>query len=84
MPGKAVSSALMKPLVVLALPGMYLVYKINEFKRHQQEMNRRKVTERELANLNSKIVSIYAPVSPTQSNIILLLLNLRRQLFLFI
>ena len=47
----------MKPLVVLALPGMYLVYKINEFKRHQQEVNRRKVTERELANLNSKIVS---------------------------
>lgn len=56
MPAKAVSSTLMKPLVVLALPGMYLVYKINEFKRHQQEVNRRKVTERELANLNSKIV----------------------------
>ncbi|KAL3231879.1 hypothetical protein MRX96_023147 [Rhipicephalus microplus] len=34
---------------------MYLVYKISEFKRQQQEHNRRKVTERELAHLNHKI-----------------------------
>ncbi|KAH7967093.1 hypothetical protein HPB49_022595 [Dermacentor silvarum] len=56
--GRATSAAhagLMKPLVVLAFPGMYLVYKITEFKRQQQEHNRRKVTERELAHLNHKI-----------------------------
>ncbi|KAH6939649.1 hypothetical protein HPB50_020250 [Hyalomma asiaticum] len=54
---RAMPSGLMKPLVVLAFPGMYLVYKISEFKRQQQEHNRRKVTERELAHLNHKIVS---------------------------
>lgn len=54
---RAMPSGLMKPLVVLAFPGMYLVYKITEFKRQQQEHNRRKVTERELAHLNHKIVS---------------------------
>lgn len=52
---RSLNSSLMKPLVVLAFPGMYLVYKISEFKRHQQEQNRRKVTERELAHLNHKI-----------------------------
>ncbi|XP_050043886.2 uncharacterized protein [Dermacentor andersoni] len=52
---RAMPSGLMKPLVVLAFPGMYLVYKITEFKRQQQEHNRRKVTERELAHLNHKI-----------------------------
>lgn len=52
---RAMPSGLMKPLVVLAFPGMYLVYKISEFKRQQQEHNRRKVTERELAHLNHKI-----------------------------
>ncbi|KAK8789220.1 uncharacterized protein LOC144123661 [Amblyomma americanum] len=52
---RAMPSGIMKPLVVLAFPGMYLVYKISEFKRQQQEHNRRKVTERELAHLNHKI-----------------------------
>lgn len=47
----------MKPFVVLALPGMYLFYKYNQYRRQQQEQNRRKVTERELAHLNHKIVS---------------------------
>lgn len=57
MPRSGLNASLMKPLVVLAFPGMYLVYKISEFKRQQQEHNRRKVTERELAHLNHKIVS---------------------------
>ncbi|XP_022251424.1 uncharacterized protein LOC111087792 isoform X1 [Limulus polyphemus] len=52
---KSMNAALMKPLVVLALPGMYLVYKINELKKQQQEQNRRKITERELTHLNHKI-----------------------------
>ncbi len=46
-----------KPLGVLAMPGLYLVYKYNQFKRQQQENNRRKLAERELNNLNNKIVS---------------------------
>lgn len=55
IPGRIAHSPLMKPLVVLALPGMYLFYKYNQYKRQQQEQNRRKVTERELAHLNHKI-----------------------------
>ncbi|GAB6030397.1 hypothetical protein CHUAL_007275 [Chamberlinius hualienensis] len=47
--------SLMKPLVALATPGMYLLYKFNQYKRQQQEQNRRKVTEKELAHLNHKI-----------------------------
>lgn len=57
MPRNLATSALIKPLVVLALPGMYLYYKYNQYKRQQQEQTRRKVTERELAHLNHKIVS---------------------------
>ncbi|XP_014247467.1 cylicin-1 [Cimex lectularius] len=55
MPRNLGSSAFMKPFVVLALPGMYLFYKYSQYKRQQQEQNRRKVTERELAHLNHKI-----------------------------
>ncbi|XP_022246490.1 uncharacterized protein LOC111086734 [Limulus polyphemus] len=47
--------AFKKPIVVFTFPGMYLVYKINEFKRQLQEQNRREITERELAHLNHKI-----------------------------
>jgi len=50
-------SPLSKPLSALAVPGMYLFYKYSEFKRHQQEANRKKVTEKELDHLNHKIVS---------------------------
>ncbi|KAL1464550.1 hypothetical protein WDU94_004183 [Cyamophila willieti] len=57
MPRNFRSSSFMKPLVVLALPGMYLFYKYNQYKRQQQEQNKRKVTERELDHLNQKIVS---------------------------
>ncbi|XP_024216222.1 micronuclear linker histone polyprotein isoform X2 [Halyomorpha halys] len=55
MPRNLSSSPLMRPLVVLALPGMYLFYKYSQYKRQQQEQNRRRVTERELAHLNHKI-----------------------------
>ncbi|KAK6626556.1 hypothetical protein RUM44_009029 [Polyplax serrata] len=55
MPRNLTSSAFMKPFVILALPGMYLFYKYNQYKQQQQEQSRRKVTERELAHLNHKI-----------------------------
>ncbi|XP_071543701.1 uncharacterized protein [Panulirus ornatus] len=55
MPRPLTQSALMRPFVALALPGMYLVYKYNQYKRQQQEANRRKAAERELAQLNHKI-----------------------------
>lgn len=58
MPRPLAQSALMRPLVALALPGMYLVYKYNQYKRQQQEANRRKAAERELVQLHHKIVSI--------------------------
>ncbi|XP_064614267.1 uncharacterized protein LOC135477960 [Liolophura sinensis] len=48
-------SPLVKPLVVLALPGMYLLYKYREYKRGKAELQRQKVTEKELAQLNQKI-----------------------------
>lgn len=48
---------LMKPLVVLALPGMYLFYKYSQYRREQRELSRRRVTERELQHLHHKIVS---------------------------
>ncbi|CAH2043975.1 unnamed protein product, partial [Iphiclides podalirius] len=46
---------LMRPLVVLALPGMYLLYKYNQYRQQQMETARRRVTERELMHLNTKI-----------------------------
>ncbi|XP_077295414.1 uncharacterized protein LOC143917709 [Arctopsyche grandis] len=56
MPQRSLSSsALMRPFVVLALPGMYLFYKYNQYKQQQIENTRRKVTERELQHLNHKI-----------------------------
>jgi hypothetical protein len=50
-------SPLAKPLSAIAVPGMYLFYKYSEFKRQQQEVHRKKVTEKELDHLNHKIVS---------------------------
>lgn len=47
----------MRPFVVLALPGMYLLYKYNQYRQQQMETARRRVTERELMHLNTKIVS---------------------------
>lgn len=50
-------------LDALVLPGKFLVDKLTGFKKQQQEQSRRKVTERELAHLHHKIVSIYHPFS---------------------
>ncbi|CAG9112155.1 unnamed protein product [Plutella xylostella] len=52
------TSGLMRPLVVLALPGMYLLYKYNQYRQQQMETARRRVTERELLHLNTKIDSV--------------------------
>lgn len=52
-------AGLMKPLVVLALPGMYLFYKYSQYRREQRELSRRRITERELQHLHHKIVSIF-------------------------
>ena len=57
MPANRLERGLIKPLATIAVPGMYLVYKYNQFKRQQQETSRRKVTEKELQSLNQKIVS---------------------------
>lgn len=46
-------------LDALVLPGKFLVDKLTGLKKQQQEQSRRKVTERELAHLHHKIVSIY-------------------------
>lgn len=53
-------TGLMKPLVVLALPGMYLFYKYSQYRREQRELSRRRVTERELQHLHHKIVSEFS------------------------
>lgn len=58
MPARSGSSNLMRPFVVLALPGMYLLFKYNQYRQQQMETARRRVTERELTHLNTKIVSI--------------------------
>ncbi|CAK1555729.1 unnamed protein product [Leptosia nina] len=56
MPQRApTTSTLMRPFVVLALPGMYLLYKYNQYRQQQMETARRRVTERELMHLNTKI-----------------------------
>ncbi|XP_038222312.1 chromatin assembly factor 1 subunit A-A [Zerene cesonia] len=56
MPQRApTTSSLMRPFVVLALPGMYLLYKYNQYRQQQMETARRRVTERELMHLNTKI-----------------------------
>lgn len=56
--GNTRGAGLMKPLVILALPGMYLFYKYNQYRREQREQSRRRTTERELQYLNHKIVSL--------------------------
>ena len=49
--------SLIRPLTLLAAPGMYLFQKINRYKQQQQERDKKKVTEKELQQLNLKIVS---------------------------
>lgn len=55
MPQGPSTNPLMKPFVVLALPGMYLFYKYNQYKRKKKENARRRLTEKELQHLNNKI-----------------------------
>ncbi|XP_052826334.1 uncharacterized protein LOC128248688 [Octopus bimaculoides] len=62
MPANRPASPARKPLPALALPGMYLVYKYNEYKRQRQEQHRRKVTERELDHLNHKIDKLLSKI----------------------
>lgn len=62
MPPNRPASPATKPLPALALPGMYLVYKYNEYKRQRQEQHRRKVTERELDHLNHKIDKLLSKI----------------------
>ena len=52
-------------LDALVLPGKFLVDKLTGLKKQQQEQSRRKVTERELAHLHHKIVSIIYRLSFT-------------------
>lgn len=54
--GGSSRAGIMKPFVVLALPGMYLFYKYSQYRREQRELSRRRVTERELQHLHHKIV----------------------------
>lgn len=53
--GASARSGIMKPLVVLALPGMYLFFKYSQYRQEQRELARRRVTERELQHLHHKI-----------------------------
>lgn len=53
------NNPLIKPFVVLALPGMYLFYKYNQYKRKRKENATKRLAERELQHLNSKIVSMH-------------------------
>ena len=62
-------TGLMKPLIVLALPGMYLFYKYNQYRREHRETTRKKSTEKELQHLHHKIVSkffFFSRVSRTE------------------
>lgn len=59
MPQGPATNPFMKPFVVLALPGMYLFYKYNQYRRRKKENAKRRLTERELQHLNNKIVSFF-------------------------
>ena len=49
-------ASLTRPLVALAVPGMFLVCKYHQYRRAHQEASRRRAAERELHHLNHKIV----------------------------
>ena len=57
--GSRPMSSLAKPLVALAVPGMFLVCKYHQYKRAHQEASKRRAAERELHHLNHKIVRAY-------------------------
>ncbi|KAL5007354.1 hypothetical protein ScPMuIL_016160 [Solemya velum] len=66
---RSTPSPLMKPLSALAGPGMFLVYKYNEYKRQQQEQHKRKAAERELEHLNHKIDKLLTRIDDHDSDI---------------
>ncbi|XP_015838417.1 uncharacterized protein LOC103314091 [Tribolium castaneum] len=66
MPQGPMSSPLMKPFVVLALPGMYLFYKYNQYKRRRKENAKRRLTERELQHLNNKIDKLLSKLEESE------------------
>ncbi|XP_070565953.1 uncharacterized protein [Ptychodera flava] len=51
------SPRFMKPLVLFAIPGLYLVYRYNQYRQEKQERSKdhRKITEKELQALHHKI-----------------------------
>ncbi|XP_022916281.1 uncharacterized protein [Onthophagus taurus] len=66
MPQSPMVNPLMKPFVVLALPGMYLFYKYNQYKRKRKENARRRLTERELQHLNNKIDKLLSKLEESE------------------
>ncbi|XP_056633143.1 uncharacterized protein LOC130442809 [Diorhabda sublineata] len=66
MPQGPKPSPLMKPFVVLALPGMYLFYKYNQYKRKRKENATRRLAERELLHLNNKIEKLLSKLDETE------------------
>ncbi|VDI12031.1 Hypothetical predicted protein [Mytilus galloprovincialis] len=62
-----VPSSVVKHLSAIAVPGMYLYYKYNEFKRQRIEDMKRKVTERELDHLNQKIGRLLAKIDESET-----------------
>ncbi|XP_019770512.2 uncharacterized protein LOC109544644 [Dendroctonus ponderosae] len=60
------NNPLIKPFVVLALPGMYLFYKYNQYKRKRKENATRRLAERELQHLNSKIEKLLSKLEESQ------------------
>ncbi|XP_050295806.1 uncharacterized protein LOC126735754 [Anthonomus grandis grandis] len=57
---------LIKPFVVLALPGMYLFYKYNQYKRKRKENATRRLAERELQHLNYKIEKLLSKLEESE------------------
>ncbi|XP_072395740.1 uncharacterized protein [Diabrotica undecimpunctata] len=66
MPQGQKPNPLMKPFVVLALPGMYLFYKYNQYKRKRKENATRRLAERELLHLNNKIEKLLNKLDETE------------------
>ncbi|XP_066137963.1 uncharacterized protein [Euwallacea fornicatus] len=57
---------LIKPFVVLALPGMYLFYKYSQYKRKRKENATRRLAERELQHLNGKIEKLLTKLEESE------------------
>ncbi|KAL1494952.1 hypothetical protein ABEB36_010453 [Hypothenemus hampei] len=57
---------LIKPFAVLALPGMYLFYKYSQYKRKRKENATRRLAERELQHLNTKIEKLLSKLEESE------------------